>query len=65
MKILHLLYSVLGVYVVSTSEFEEVHCCLYSNSIQFILMVFCACSGLPINKGNGAIARKLVTYLSL
>ena len=29
------------------------------------LMVFCACSGLPINKGNGAIARKLVTYLSL
>jgi hypothetical protein len=24
-------------------------------------MVLCACSGLPINKGNAAIARKLVT----
>jgi len=29
------------------------------------LMVLYACSGLPINKGNAAIARKLVTCFSL
>jgi len=29
-KRLHFLYFVLGVYVLSTSEFEEVRCCLYS-----------------------------------
>lgn len=44
--------------------------CLHQNSRKCVavsthLMVPCACSGLPINKGNAAIARKLVTCFSL
>lgn len=44
--------------------------CLHQNlrkciAVSTPLMVLCACSCLPINKGDTAITRKLVTCFSL